>query len=160
MVIHCGLRREERAFEFVYADRFTLNTWQILEVEQMDADVTIDLLLRKLSFLDERNGLGLTSSQFILVTRIESEVFEHQLLPVLFIEHLDELLFVLLCDDIALNLLCRNWRLLRVFLQLGLELRLGDFAVLIGVEHGQDDAPELLIGVYVDDLKHLKHLRV
>ena len=57
-------------------------------------------------------------------------------------------------------MLCRNRGLLRILLQLGLELRLRNLTVPVLVEHAEDDAATLLVCVDVDDLEHFKHLRV
>ena len=59
---HSCFRCKVCALNDVHDNRFTINSLQILKVEQLDVQLTENLLLWQLSFLDKINCLCLASS--------------------------------------------------------------------------------------------------
>ena len=119
---HSRLLCEVGALDSVHDNGFPIDALQVLEVAKLDVELTEDFLLRQFTILDKLDSFSLSACQFVFVTDIEGKIFEHELLPVLFIVHLNKLFFVLLLDDVTLDLLCGDWSLLSVLLELAHEL--------------------------------------
>ena len=126
----------------------------------MDCDITVDFEVWQLALLDQTNGLSFTPSQLLLVAGVKGKVLKDLLLSVLLVKHLDELFFVLLCDDVPTDLLNRDRRLCSVLGKLLFELLLRDLIVLVLIKHSKYDAFELLVDVDVKNTEHFEELDV
>lgn len=157
---HCSLFCEVSPLELVHADGLPLNLRQILEVPQVDCYITVDFQVWQLTLLDQIDGLSFAPSQLVLVTCVKGKVLKYQFLSILLVEHLDELFFVLLSNDVPSDLLNRDRRLCSVLGKLLFELLLRDLIVLVLIKHRKYDAFELLVDVDVKNTEHFEELHV